>query len=85
MERIFVPFTCGVCHRHSARSFPRSEIQRKLETREVIQLRCAYDDIAWDASPSERMLMMKLLIEHDAIRRLAPGYSLPRPQWMFLN
>ena len=73
MEAIFIPITCSVCKRHSALSVPRLDIKRKLETGEPIELRCAYDDVTWDASSKERLRIMKLSIENDAVDRLMFG------------
>ena len=73
MEAIFVPITCSVCKRHSAISVARREIKRKLESGEPIELRCAYDDVTWDATSRERLQIMKLSIENDAVDRLMLG------------
>jgi hypothetical protein len=73
MESIFVPITCSVCKRHSALSVSRLEIKRKLETGEPIELRCAYDDVTWDATSRERLQIMKLSIENDVVVRFMLG------------
>jgi hypothetical protein len=73
MEAIFVPITCSVCKRHSALSVSRREIKRKLESGEPIELRCAYDDVKWDATSKERVQIMKLSIENDVVDRLLLG------------
>jgi hypothetical protein len=70
MEAIFVPITCSVCKRHSAVSVSKHEIKRKLETGEAIVLRCAYDDVAWDATSKERLQIMKLSMEDDSVDRM---------------
>lgn len=70
MEAIFVPITCNVCKRHSAVSLPRLEIKRKLESGEPIELRCAYDDVKWDATSRERLQIMKLSMENDTVDRV---------------
>ncbi len=73
METLFVPITCSVCKRHSALSVSRREIKRKLQTGEPIELRCAYDDMTWDATSKERLQIMKLSIENDVVDRFMPG------------
>jgi hypothetical protein len=70
MEAIFVPITCNVCKRHSAVSVSKLEIKRKLETGEPIELRCAYDEVKWDATSMERLQIMKLSMENDAVDRM---------------
>jgi hypothetical protein len=70
MEAIFVPITCSVCKRHSAVSVPRLEVKRKLESGEPIELRCAYDDVKWDATSRERLQIMKLSMENDTVDRM---------------
>jgi hypothetical protein len=70
MEAIFVPITCNVCKRHSALSVSKYDIKRKLETGEPIELRCAYDDVKWDATPRERLQIMKLSMENDTVDRI---------------
>lgn len=72
MDAIFVPITCSVCKRHSAVSIPKLEIKRKLENGEAIVLRCAYDDVKWDATSKERLQIMKLSMEDDAVDRMMP-------------
>ena len=73
MEAIFVPITCSVCKRHSALSVSKHEIKRKLETGEPIELRCAYDDVKWDATSRERLQIMKLSMENDTVDRVRLG------------
>jgi hypothetical protein len=73
MEAIFVPITCSVCKRHSAVSVPRLEVKRKLESGEPIELRCAYDDVKWDATSGERLQIMKLSMENDTVERVMSG------------
>jgi hypothetical protein len=73
MEAIFVPITCSVCKRHSALSVSTYEIKRKLETGEPIELRCAYDEVKWEATSNERLQIMKLSLENDAVERITWG------------
>ncbi|HEV7614271.1 MAG TPA: hypothetical protein VGO37_20515 [Steroidobacteraceae bacterium] len=73
MEAIFVPITCNVCKRHSALSVSKYDIKRKLETGEPIELRCAYDDVKWDATSRERLQIMKLSMENDTVDRMMMG------------
>lgn len=73
MEAIFVPITCNVCKRHSALSVSKYVIKRKLETGEPIELRCAYDDVTWDATSRERLQIMKLSMENDTVDRTMMG------------
>ena len=73
MQAIFVPITCSVCKRHSALSVSKHEVKRKLETGEPIELRCAYDDVKWDATSRERLQIMKLSMEDDAVDRMMWG------------
>ncbi len=73
MEAIFVPITCSVCGRHSALSVSKHEIKRKLETGEPIDLRCAYDEVTWEATSKERLQIMKLSMENDAVDRIRWG------------
>jgi hypothetical protein len=70
MEAIFVPITCSVCKRHSAVSVPKLEVKRKLESGEPIELHCGYDDVKWDATSVERLQIMKLSMENDAVDRV---------------
>ena len=70
MEAIFVPITCSVCKRHSAVPVSRLEVKRKLQTGEPIELRCGYDDVAWDATSKERLQIMKLSMENDTVDRM---------------
>src|SRR6202049_1535088 len=70
MDAIFVPITCSVCKRHSAVSVSKLEIKRKLETGEAIELRCAYDEVKWDATSKERLQIMKLSMENDTVDRV---------------
>ena len=72
MEALFVPITCSVCKRHSALSLSRREVKRRLETGEPIELRCAYDEVTWDATSKERLQIMKLAIENDVVDRFMP-------------
>lgn len=73
MEAIFVPITCSVCRRHSALSVSKYEIKRKLETGEPIELRCAYDEVKWEATSKERLQIMKLSMENDTVDRIMWG------------
>jgi hypothetical protein len=73
MDAIFVPITCSVCKRHSALSVSKYEIKRKLETGEPIELRCAYDEVTWDATAKERLQIMKLSMENDTVDRMMWG------------
>ena len=73
MDAIFVPITCSVCKRHSALSVSKYEIKRKLETGEPIELRCAYDEVKWDATSQERLQIMKLSMEDDTVDRMMWG------------
>ena len=73
MQAIFVPITCSVCKRHSALSVSKHEVKRKLESGEPIELRCAYDDVKWDATSRERLQIMKLSMEDDAVDRMMWG------------
>ena len=70
MEAIFVPITCSVCKRHSALSVSKHDIKRKLQTGEPIELRCAYDDVEWEATSKERLQIMKLSMENDTVDRM---------------
>ena len=70
MDAIFVPITCSVCKRHSAVSVSKFEIKHKLESGEAIELRCAYDDVKWDATSRERLQIMKLSMENDTVDRV---------------
>jgi hypothetical protein len=81
MDIIFVPIACPVCKRHSASPFEKAELTRKLESGETVQVRCGYDDETWDASTHQRVVMMKLIQEDDAVSRMARP---PRPEvsWM---
>lgn len=69
MNRIFVPITCSVCGRYSAVSFPKTELKQKLSTDGAIELRCAYDDVKWAATPVERRMMLRLLSENEVVDR----------------
>ncbi|HSY96923.1 MAG TPA: hypothetical protein VK793_14980 [Steroidobacteraceae bacterium] len=51
-------------------SVSKLEIKRKLETGEPIELRCAYDEVKWDATSRERLQIMKLSMENDAVDRM---------------
>ena len=70
MEAIFVPITCSVCKRHSAVPVSRLDVKRKLQSGEAIELRCAYDDVKWDATSKERLQIMKLSMENDTVDRM---------------
>jgi hypothetical protein len=71
METIFVPVICNSCKRHSVVSFARIELKRRLAGSDSIELRCAYDDHTWDASPRERDRILKLARDNDAVERIA--------------
>jgi hypothetical protein len=82
MDIIYVPITCAVCKRHSAMSLSKSEIKEKLATGEPIELHCGYDEEKWDASSKERLLMMKLCLESDAVKRVMSKYPQIQPTGM---
>jgi hypothetical protein len=71
MDTIFVPITCIGCKRHSAMSFSKPDVKRKLETGEPIALHCSYDDVTWDAASLERLEIMKFVIEAEAVCRIS--------------
>lgn len=73
MEAIFVPIRCAACKRQSALSIPGLDIRRKLETGEPIELRCAYDGLAWEATSRERLQIQKLCSENDLVARSILG------------
>jgi hypothetical protein len=82
MDIIYVPITCAVCKRHSAMSLSKSEIKENLATGEPIELHCGYDAEKWDASSKERLLMMKLCLENDAVKRVMAKYPPIQPTGM---
>jgi hypothetical protein len=71
METIYVPITCIGCKRHSAMSFSRRDVKRKLDTGAPIALHCSYDDVTWDAASLERIEIMKFVMEAEAVSRIA--------------
>lgn len=82
METIFVPITCIVCKRHSALPLSSAEIRQRLDSGAPIELRCAYDDVTWDAASRERLQLMRLLIENDAVDQGMMGRRRSQPQRM---
>ena len=70
METIFIPVVCKACNRHSVVSFARIELKRRLASSDSIELRCAYDDHTWAASSHERLRILKLARESDAVDRI---------------
>jgi hypothetical protein len=85
METIFVPLICNACKRHSVVSFTRTELKRLLVSGDPIELRCAYDDHAWDASARERDRILKLARENDAVERItlmSSGIYTPQSIWL---
>ena len=71
MDTIFVPITCIGCKRHSAMSFSKRDVERKLDSGEPIALHCSYDDVTWDAASHERLEIMKFALEAEVVSRIA--------------
>jgi hypothetical protein len=71
MDTIFVPITCIGCRRHSAMSFSKRDVKRKLDAGEPIALHCSYDDVTWDAASRERLEIMKFVMEAEVVSRIA--------------
>jgi hypothetical protein len=64
INTVFVPVTCATCNRTSAIELSVSELKPKLDAGTDIELRCAYDDVTWNASAKERTRISKLCQEN---------------------
>jgi hypothetical protein len=71
MSIIFVPVICPACGRYSASVFNRPDLDQKIVADLPIRLRCGFDDETWDATASQRTMIVKMCREDDAVRLAA--------------